>query len=202
MKRVYPAMALGGVATTMLGPLLPSFAARGGWNDAQSGGLFVAEFLASVALAAAVGPLAARFGYMALIVAGLLLIAGGSAGCAIAATATLPLFIAVYGCGLGLMIPSANFAAAQVNRGSSAASVMWMNLAWSIGSVVAPLAIAALHGAFLWTLSAAALVITAVIASGPRLPPPEVRSAPVPGIHTLTIVAAALMFLYSGTENA
>jgi fucose permease len=202
MKRLYPAMALAGIATTMLGPLLPGFAARGGWDDARSGVLFVAQFLASVVAAAAAGPLAMRYGYSLLIRAGLLVIALGCGGCAIAAPAILPLSVAVCGTGLGLLIPSANWAAAQSNPGKSAAAVMWMNLSWSIGSVVAPLAIAALGGAFLWTLAAATVGMAAVVATGRRDRVTIVRPESPAGIQTLTIVAAGLLFLYSGTESA
>src|SRR5262249_10360324 len=141
MKRSFAAMALSGIATTMLGPLLPGLTARSGWTDAQSGVLFFAQFAASVVLAAAAGPLAVRCGYRPLIAVGLLMIAVACAGCAIAPPAMLALCVALNGCGLGLLIPAANWTAVQMNPGKSAASVMWMNLSWSVGSVVAPLAI-------------------------------------------------------------
>jgi fucose permease len=79
---------------------------------------------------------------------------------------------------------------------------MWMNLSWSIGSVVAPLAIAALGGAFLWTLAAATVGMAAVVATGRRDRVTIVRPESTAGIQTLTIVAAGLLFLYSGTESA
>src|SRR5690242_21441970 len=56
----------------------------GGMSDAQSGLLFTAQFLASVASSAVAGPLGARRGYGALIAAGLLITGLGVAGCAIA----------------------------------------------------------------------------------------------------------------------
>jgi fucose permease len=202
MKRIYPAMALAGVATTMLGPLLPGFAARGGWSDARSGILFAAQFLASVIMAAAVGPLALRYGYVALIRTGLLAIALGSGGCAAAPPSLLPLCIAVCGAGLGLLIPSANWSAAESNPGSSAAAIMWMNMSWSVGSVLAPLAIGVLAKGFLWTLAAAAIGMVFVVAQGPRESVAILRTTPVYRIETLTLIAATLLFLYSGTESA
>jgi len=202
MKRVYPAMALSGVATTMLGPLLPGFAARGGWSDAHSGILFTAQFLASVVVSAAVGPLAMRVGYLILIRAGLVAIATGCAGAAMASPAMLPVCVAVIGCGLGLLTPSGNWAAAQANPGRSAAAVMWVNLSWSIGAVVAPLAVAELGGAFLWTVCGATLAMAATgTGTLPETVPVE-RDKPRYGVQTLTLIAATLLFLYSGTENA
>jgi fucose permease len=202
MKRIYPAMALAGVATTMLGPLLPSFAARGAWSDAQSGALFTAEFLATVVLAATVGPLSIRLGYAALVRAGLLLIALGCGGSAIASPALLPVSIAICGAGLGLLIPSANLAAARSNPGQSAKAVVWMNMSWSIGSVVSPLAIAALGGAFLWTLAAATIVMAAIVGAGPRDQVTIMRATSSSGVQIVTVITAALLFLYSGTESA
>ncbi len=202
MKRVYPAMALAGVATTMLGPLLPGFAERGGWSDARSGVLFSAQFLASVIVSAEAGPMAMRVGYSILIRAGLVAIAAGCASAAMASPAMLPLCVAVVGCGLGLLIPSANFAAAQANPGRSAAAVMWINLCWSIGAVVAPLAIKQLGSAFLWTLTAATIAMAAIGTGATAAPAAVNRDAAPRAIATLTIVAATLMFLYSGTENA
>jgi fucose permease len=202
MKRSFAAMALSGIATTMLGPLLPGLTARGGWTDAQSGVLFFAQFAASVVLAAAAGPLAVRCGYRPLIAVGLLMIAVACAGCAIAPPAMLALCVSLNGCGLGLLIPAANWTAAQMNPGKSAASVMWMNLSWSVGSVVAPLAIQALGAGFLWTLGGAALLMAPVLAMGAPPPAPVQRTAPPSGIRSLTVIAAALLFLYSGSESA
>jgi fucose permease len=186
----------------MLGPLLPGFAARGGWNDAQSGSLFAAQFLASVAAAAAVGPLSMRIGYLLLVRTGLVVIALGCAGCAVASPIALPVCVAVVGCGLGCLIPAANWFAASAQPGKSAAAVMWMNMSWSVGSVAAPLAIIGLRGAFLWSLAAAALVTAAIVVRGPSEAVPSVRTVSASSVSALTVIAAALLFLYSGTESA
>jgi fucose permease len=200
MTRLYVAMALAGIATTMLGPLLPSFAQRGGMSDAQSGLLFTAQFLASVASSAVAGPLGARRGYGALIAAGLLITGLGVAGCAIASPALLPVPVALYGCGLGLMTPAANLLAAASSPAGSAAAVMWINLSWSIGAVMAPLCVAGFRGAFLWILAACVMATGVAMAAGrDGAPTPEPRK-PVLGAGTLTLLTAALLFLYTGTE--
>ena len=200
MKRLYVAMVLAGIATTMLGPLLPGFAERGGMSDAQSGLLFTAQFLASVVSSAAAGPLGARRGFRELIVAGLLMAAVGVAGCAIASAALLPLPVAIYGCGLGLMTPAANLLAAAASPARSAAAVMWVNLSWSIGAVMGPLLIAWLRGGFLWSVAACLLAIGVAMASGRNDGPASEPQNSRLGAGTLTILTAALLFLYTGTE--
>ena len=66
-----------GIMTVLLGPLLPSLAVRWSLDDAQSGELFTAQFLASTAGVALSGILVPRFGYRLVLVAGLLLMAIG-----------------------------------------------------------------------------------------------------------------------------
>src|SRR4051794_14485496 len=72
---LYAAFVPVGMATTMLGPLMPSLQTRWLLTDAQAGLLFTAQFLATVAASALVGPLARRVGYGALITGGLALVA-------------------------------------------------------------------------------------------------------------------------------
>jgi fucose permease len=68
--------------------------------------------------------------------------------------------------------------------------------------VVAPLAVAGLGSAFLWTLAAGTVGMAAVVASGPRDRAAVRRETSGIGIEVLTVVAAALLLLYSGTESA
>src|ERR1035438_6301395 len=90
---LFGALILAGIATTMAGPLLPALEVRWHVGDARAGLLFLAQFLASVTTAAAIGPLAARFGYSALIRGGLVLTGVG----------TLTLAAAPWPAGIGAM---------------------------------------------------------------------------------------------------
>ena len=101
----------------MLGPLMPGFEARWHLDDSQGGLLFVAQFIASVAAAAAVGVLAKQFGYWRLVACGLAVAALGVAGCASGSWTVAVLSVAVYGCGLGVVVPAANLGVAAASRG-------------------------------------------------------------------------------------
>src|SRR4051794_32842060 len=141
----------------MLGPLMPGFEARWRLNDSQGGLLFVAQFIASVVAAAAVGVLAKQFGYWRLIAFGLAARAGGVAGCGSASWTVVVLSVALYGCGLGVVVPAANLSVAAASGGDSARPVLWLNLFWSVGAVAAPALVATLKSAFLPSLAAAFL---------------------------------------------
>jgi len=79
---------------------------------------------------------------------------------------------------------------------------MWMNLSWSVGSVVAPLAVAGLKGGFLWTLGGATIAMAVVGAGTMPAAVTPVRETTRYSVQALTVVAATLLFLYSGTESA
>src|SRR5690606_1829848 len=66
-----------GMATTLLGPLLPALAARWAMSDAAAGALFTAQFLSSTTLTIASGAVTARLGSGRTLGAGFLLIAIG-----------------------------------------------------------------------------------------------------------------------------
>ena len=191
---LFGAMVLGGIATTMVGPLLPRLESRWHIGDADAGLLFTGLFLASVVTGALVGPLASRFGHVSVIRAGL---AFTSLGAALLAASPWPQAIgavAIVGCGLGLSIPAANLAAA----GSRA--VMLVNFAWSIGAVGGPLLLASFPRAFLWSLSAA-LACASVGHFGA-----QTRAVDAVGNRTAmskaTLLTAVFLFLYVGAESS
>ena len=66
-----------GIMTVLLGPVLPSLAARWSLNDAQAGELFTAQFLASTVGVALSGVLVPRLGYRLVLVLGLAFMALG-----------------------------------------------------------------------------------------------------------------------------
>jgi len=202
LRAIYLGAILTGIGATMLGPLMPGFEARWHLNDSQGGLLFIAEFIASVAAAAAVGVLAKQFGYWRLVACGLGLSAMGVAGCASGSWTVAVLSVALYGCGMGMVVPSANLGVAAAASGNSARSVLWLNLYWSVGAVTAPLLVAALKSAFLPLLSAAFLFAAMFVnLSGAGHRPARVAR----GAHAgnLSHLAFALMlFLYVGAESA
>jgi FHS family glucose/mannose:H+ symporter-like MFS transporter len=202
LRSIYLGAILMGVATTMLGPLMPGFEARWDLDDAQGGLLFVAQFLTQVISAASVAALARRIGYWRVVAAGLAVAAVGVTGCASHSWTVVMLSVAVYGAGLGVAIPAANVGVAAAADGESARSVLWLNLFWSVGAVTAPILIATLRGWFLPALSAAFAVMAIAIALGGAghrpVPSPEaVRSSRVPHL-----IFAVMLFLYVGAESS
>lgn len=202
-SRLNAAFALLGVANTLLGPMTPTLERRWRIGDAEAGLLFTALFITSVLGAASVGPLARRFGYRALAIAGLLLTAVGMAACPFAAWPLGMASIAVLGLGLGFAIPVGNLAAAR--RVDGARAVVWLNLSWCIGAIAAP-GLTAWFGMNTWTIGAAALAICAALfalepaeaATGE----PAMPSARRFEISRVAWTAGIFLFIYVATEQA
>jgi FHS family glucose/mannose:H+ symporter-like MFS transporter len=202
LRAIYLAAVLMGVATTMLGPLMPGFEARWNLDDAQGGLLFVAQFLAQVVSAAAVAPLARRIGYWRIVAGGLSVGALGVAGCASHSWTLVMLSVGLYGAGLGVAIPAANVGVAAAPGGDSARRVLYLNLFWSLGAVTAPILIDRLRSAFLPSLAAAYLLMGIVLAltgKGHRPADVEVSKTSRRLPHLLF---ALMLFLYVGAESS
>ena len=192
---LFGAMVLAGMATTMVGPLLPRLESRWQIGDAAAGLLFTALFLASVATGALVGLLALRFGHLALVRSGLLLSGLGIALLAMSPWPQALCAMAMVGGGLGLSIPAANLGV----TGSRA--VMLVNFAWSTGAVAGPWLLAAFPDAFLWGLSVAMGCASAGRFGAPaRLTATGGDARPV--VSKATALTAIFVFLYVGVESS
>jgi fucose permease len=199
---IYAALFIAGIATTMLGPLLPLVQSLWRLDDASAGLLFAAQFAGSVCASAAVGWLARGAGYFALLAPGLLLIAAGAMGLAIAGWPAAFLFVACYGVGLGLVIPAGNLGLAAMHPGASARPLALLNLSWCGGAVLAPVLVAAVPLAFLpvVAVSSGALAAAAYVLLRRTVFRPESVDR-ARGEHAGFMVAV-ILFLYVGTENA
>jgi fucose permease len=201
LKRIYLAFVLTGVATTMLGPLIPAFETRWRLDDARAGLLFVAEFLASVALAALAPALGRAVGFRRAVALGYVIVAAGIAACMTDSWPVAVAAVGLYGAGLGIVVTGSNLAIAASSGGASARPLLWLNMCWSIGAVAAPWLVAGLHGAFLPATAAAFLALSLAVGIGgsnPRLG--SARHARAAGIPHWKF--AAILFLYVGTETA
>ena len=192
---LFAAMVLAGIATTMLGPLLPRLESRWQIGDATAGLLFAALFLASVATGALVGPLAMRYGYLLLVRSGLVLSSLGTVMLAMSPWPEAIGAVAMIGCGLGLFVPAANLGVI------GSRSVMLVNFAWSIGAVGGPLLLASFPHAFLWSLSIA-MAFTSAGRSGVLARVAEAVGSGKPPMSKATAVTAAFVFLYVGVESS
>ena len=97
-----------GILTTLLGPMLPLLLARWAMNDTQAGNLFLVQFLAMLFGVQLSGVLLTRWGYRPAFLAGLLLMAGGVATLYLGSHLQGLMSVAMYGLGLGLIVPTDN----------------------------------------------------------------------------------------------
>lgn len=209
---LYGGFLLSGVVTTLLGPILPALASRWSLGDAQSGTLFMAQFLGNTLGATGSGALIARWGYRRTLGVSMLLTAAGVAGLG-AAGHVLGLFcIALYGVGLGILIPATNLLVAATHPKRAAGALNFLNFCWGLGAVAWPLAAARflLRGGPLQLLEplAAVLAVWSAAYFCLRIEAPEPQLENAPAGHILQpdvgffVLLGSMCFLYVGTENA
>ncbi len=131
-----------GIATVLLGPMLPTLSARWSLDYAQAGALFTAQYLASTCAVALSGVLVSRWGFRFAINFGLSVMALGLAFLLSGPRWLGVLCIAAYGAGLGLAVPAANLLVAAVNTARRSAALNLLNFFWSLGAVACPFLVA------------------------------------------------------------
>ncbi len=132
-----------GIATVLLGPMLPTLSARWDLNYSQAGGLITVQYVASTLAVALSGMLVSRWGFRFAIKAGLFLMSAGVALLLTGPKLAGIICIAAYGGGLGLAVPAANLLVAEVNPGRRSAVLNVLNFCWSAGAVACPFLVAA-----------------------------------------------------------
>src|SRR6202050_4433217 len=116
-----------GIATVLLGPMLPILSARWSLNYSQAGALINVQYVASTLAVALSGALVSRWGFRFAIKTGLVLMSAG-VGLLLAGPKGLGMLcIAAYGGGLGLAVPAANLLVAQVNPARRSATLNILN---------------------------------------------------------------------------
>lgn len=214
MKLIYPGFVLTGVATTLLGPLIPILASQWHIGDERTGYLFTAQFLGSMTGILFAGRLFRRYGYLHPIAVSFLIMATGSAGLGFAPWPYSLATIFLTGIGLGAVIPGCNLYVAAQSVKHRATRLSVLNLVWGIGAVAGPPLIAITsrsHGLFPPNFALGlALAITGVILLFKHEPPArtenvtENQASPLNTLLQWTPAAliGAFIFLYVGTENA
>jgi FHS family glucose/mannose:H+ symporter-like MFS transporter len=202
-----------GVATTLIGPILPILVARWSLSDQRAGLFFTAQFCGSMAGVASIRWLIGR-GYRQAFVCGFLLIAAGLAGLNLDSNGACLGATFVFGCGLGQALSTGNLWVAEIARARRVAALSILNLQWGIGAIAcAPLVmLAQRHDAasvLLYALGASSAVV-AMILTGMNLEPAQTderEEQPKLGLREgisrrSTLSLAALFFLYVGSENS
>ncbi len=203
---------LTGIATTMMGVLLPFVISHWSISDAQAGSLFSAQFVASFLGSLAYGWVARQLGNKRTVILGLSIIAAGVFGLASSAW-PLPLaFVATYGLGLGVALPATNLLVAGISGEPRAAALNFLNFSWTLGAVTSPLLFVTLLQRQHWSLSITLAFFAAVVALSvlalALCESPEVTSVlqekrnsdATPTILTW-VLTGLLLFLYVGIEN-
>jgi fucose permease len=202
-----------GIATVLLGPMLPTLSAQWSLNYAQAGALFNSQYLASTCAVALSGVVVARWGYRVAINVGLLLMAVGVGLLLSGPKALGVLCIAAYGLGLGLAVPAANLLVAAGNPQRRSAALNLLNFFWSVGAVACPFLVSAVVKTghlqlFLLSVAATAVAVALGISlmrntlAEPR--PVRNGTAVLPVLRSRSrqfAILAGLFFLYVGVEN-
>jgi fucose permease len=200
-----------GVLMTMLGPMLPLLIARWNLTDVQAGNLFLIQFLASLVGVQCSGFLLARLGYRPSFVLGSLLAAAGAALFYAGAAWLGMVSIAIYGLGLGLIVPTDNLLTAEINPGSPTAAVSLLNFFWGVGAVFCSLTVAgaAAHNLVPFFLGGVSAFFLLLALATRRLPFPPASHSSLTAIswrqyltNPIVWLFAAVFFLYPGAETA
>lgn len=203
-----------GIATVLLGPMLPTLSVRWSLNYSQAGALFTAQYLASTVAVALSGVLVSLRGYRFAIKTGLVLMSAGLAFLLAGPRAMGILCIAAYGAGLGLAVPAGNLLVAEVNPERRSATLNILNFCWSSGAVSCPFLVAAAAknhniGLLLGIVAGFSMLMVVGLAAMPnyivepptRLERDEPKGFAIPWKRGVLVILGALFFLYVGIEN-
>jgi MFS transporter, FHS family, glucose/mannose:H+ symporter len=210
---LFAGFVLSGIATTIVGPMLPVFIRRWGLDDGQAGLFSSIQFLAALGGTLASSVIASWYGYRPALVLGYALMGSGLA-CLNADTHALALAAtAAFGLGYGLITPGTNLFVAELGGAKSASLLNLLNFTWGAGAMAcSPLIALALRrnavGSLLvgFAIFGGLIVLGLLFASfGAEKHEKEgrVTEKGVPRIGlAFTIALAALFFIYVGVETS
>ncbi len=209
---LFAGFVLSGIATTIVGPMLPIFIRRWSLDDGQAGLFSSIQFLAALGGTLASSVIAAWRGYRPALVMGYALMGGGLASLnadthGVALTAT-----AAFGLGYGLITPGTNLFVAELGGAKSASLLSQLNFAWGAGAMAcSPLIALALKRNGLGMLLTGAAVFGGIlvlgllfVSFGVQKHEKDVTTAgaasPAIGLG-VTIAMGAMFFIYVAMEN-
>src|SRR3989440_77796 len=209
---LFAGFVLSGIATTIIGPMLPIFIRRWSLDDRQAGLFSTIQFLAALGGTLASSVIASWRGYRPALVLGYALMGGGLAclnaeAHVVALTAT-----AAFGLGYGLITPGTNLFVAELGGAKSASLLNQLNFAWGAGAMVcSPLIALALRRNGLGILLSGTAVFGGVlvmgllfVSFGVQKHGNDVNTAGVASAAIglrVTIALAAMFFIYVAMEN-
>ncbi len=190
--------------------MLPILSARWALTDKQAGNFFPIQFLLQLAGVLLSGFMLARVGFRAVFLSGLLLMAAGASTLFLGSIWLAMASVAIYGLGLGFIIPTANLMAAEVSTGSPAAAVSLLNFFWGAGAVMCSLLVAwaASHQRVPLFLGAVAVSLVLLAIAVRNLPFPQAHPLGHTAVpwrviarNPITWLFAVVFFLYPGAET-
>jgi FHS family glucose/mannose:H+ symporter-like MFS transporter len=209
---LFAGFVLSGIATTIIGPMLPVFIRRWSLDDRQAGIFPTIQFLAALGGTLASSAIATWGGYRPALVLGYALMGGGLAflnadthGVALAATTA-------FGLGYGLITPGTNLFVAELGGAKSASLLNQLNFAWGAGAMAcSPLIALALKRNGLSFLLSGGAVFGGILVVGllftsfaghEHEEDPGTPGAASPTVALgITVALAAMFFIYVAMEN-
>ena len=199
-----------GIATVMLGPLLPALIQHWHIQDAQAGTLFTADFAGQF-----VGAWFATRNLRASVLYGSALTAAGCVAMALAGFGLAHLALFAIGIGLGAGLTAGNVIAGTAVPSARARLIAMLNVAWGLSAIACPLLVRAANGVPRFFFATATLLgITSLIAIAiPRATSstnhtpqsasqPHVKTSRMPLPPLPLFVFGTAIFLYMGVENS
>jgi len=210
---LFAGFVLSGIATTIVGPMLPVFIRRWSLDDGQAGLFSSIQFLAALGGTLASSVIASWYGYRPALVLGYALMGGGLAGLNADTHALALAATAAFGLGYGLITPGTNLFVAELGGTKSASLLNLLNFTWGAGAMAcSPLIALALRRNAVGSLLLGFAVFGGFIALGllfasfgaeHRQQDTKASEAGSPRVDlAVTIALAALFFIYVGTETS
>src|SRR5258707_5147009 len=204
---------LSGIATTIVGPMLPVFIRKWTLDDGQAGLFSSVQFLASLVGTVGSGAWMAWRGYRPSLVAGYALIGYGLATLNASTHANALAATAAFGLGYGLITPGTNLYVAEAGGARSASLLNLLKFTWGVGAMACSPFIAMalrrnqLPGLLIaYTICGGLLAFALLFARfGPGKHEKAVESgeaAPLRVGHRVTIALAVLFFTYVAMETS
>ena len=204
---------LSGIATTIVGPMLPIFIRRWGLDDGQAGLFSSVQFLAALVGTGISGAWMARRGYRPSLVAGYALIGYGLATLNASTHVNALAATAAFGLGYGLITPGTNLYVAEAGGARGASLLNLLNFTWGVGAMAcSPLIALALRRNQLpgllisYAVFGAGLVVALLFArfgaEKHEAPIEDSDKTPLRVGRGITIALAALFFTYVCMETS
>jgi fucose permease len=204
---------LSGIATTIVGPMLPVFIRRWGLDDGQAGLFSSIQFLAALVGTVMSGAWMGWRGYRPSLVTGYALIGYGLATLNASTHMNALLATAAFGLGYGLITPGTNLYVAEAGGARSASLLNLLNFTWGAGAMAcSPLIAMALRNnrlpslligyAIFGGLLAVALLFSRFGVEKKGKVDDGVIAAPISVGRGVTIALAILFFSYVGMETS